>query len=98
MQRAGQAVAEAALAMVAPGARVLVLCGPGNNGGDGFVAGRVLCEQGVAVEAALLGGREALRGDAPFAAADWPRPVARAEDAPIEDADLVIDALFGAGL
>src|SRR4051812_10817217 len=98
MRRAGHAVAEIALDMVRPAGRVLVLCGPGNNGGDGFVAARLLGEKGFGAEVALLGSRGALGGDALLAAADWPGPIGRAEEARLEDVDLVVDALFGAGL
>jgi hydroxyethylthiazole kinase-like uncharacterized protein yjeF len=98
MRRAGHAVAEIALDMVRPAGRVLVLCGPGNNGGDGFVAARLLGQNGFGAEVALLGSRGTLGGDALLAAADWPGPIGRAEEARLEDVDLVIDALFGAGL
>ncbi|HVL70880.1 MAG TPA: NAD(P)H-hydrate dehydratase [Beijerinckiaceae bacterium] len=97
MRRAGAAVARAAHRLL-PQGRVLVLCGPGNNGGDGFVAARLLAEGGCAVTVALLGSRERLTGDAALAAADWTGPVLDAEQAEPEAADLVVDALFGAGL
>ena len=64
MENAGRAVADAAIRMVGPGSRALVLCGPGNNGGDGFVAARLLALRGLDVALALLGPRSALRGDA----------------------------------
>lgn len=99
MERAGAAVARAAIDMAPLDARILVLCGGGNNGGDGFVAARLLREQGLTVRLALLGSREALHGDAALAAARWPDPVENAADAaPDESDDLIIDALFGAGL
>lgn len=98
MARAGEAVADVAGRMVGIGARILVLAGPGNNGGDAFVAARRLREQGYAVRLALLGKLSALKGDAAHFAALWPKPVEAVGAAAIRDCDLVIDGLFGAGL
>ena len=96
MQRAGTAVAEAV------GARwskrpVVVLCGPGNNGGDGYVAARVLAEAGWDVRTASM-ARAGLRGDAAGAAAGWNGPDAPLSADSCAGTGLVIDALFGAGL
>lgn len=98
MERAGHAVAAFAARVTVAGGRVLVLCGPGNNGGDGFVAARLLAAAGYRVRLALLGEREALRGDAALMAARWEGPVEGAETVDLAGVDLVIDALFGAGL
>ncbi|GBU17940.1 MULTISPECIES: NAD(P)H-hydrate dehydratase [Methylobacterium] len=99
MHRAGAAVAEAARALLPEAGRVAVLCGPGNNGGDGFVAARILVEAGFAVELRCLGRREGLSGDAALAAADWTGPITEGEGADdLAGFDLIVDALFGAGL
>jgi hypothetical protein len=97
MERAGQAVATAAARMAAPGARIAVLCGPGNNGGDGFIAARLLAADGYRVSVYLLGSREQLKGDAGLAVRAWNGPVEPARRDFAEGADLIIDALFGAG-
>ncbi|HEV2189949.1 MAG TPA: NAD(P)H-hydrate dehydratase [Stellaceae bacterium] len=97
MENAGRAVADAASRRFAL-RPVAVLCGPGNNGGDGFVAARILAERGWPVRLALLGDRAALKGDAGAAAARWPGRVETLSRAMLEGAGLVIDALFGAGL
>lgn len=82
----------------------VVLCGPGNNGGDGFVIARRLREEGWPVKAALLGTLAALTGDAEANAIRWKSgDVEEAEILPltpdvIAGAELVVDALFGAGL
>ena len=98
MEAAGRAIADKAAAMAGEGASVIVLAGPGNNGGDGFVAARLLAGQGFTVRIALLGGRQALTGDAALVAADYDGPVEPLTADMRLDAALVIDALFGAGL
>jgi len=99
MERAGCAVAEAACAF-APSvdAAIAVVCGPGNNGGDGFVAARILRERGYRVRLGLLGRREALKGDAAVMAQRWGEPIEPLETTTLTKADLIVDALFGAGL
>jgi hydroxyethylthiazole kinase-like uncharacterized protein yjeF len=100
MLAAGRAVTEAAMAF--GGSRILVLAGPGNNGGDGFVAARMLQDAGRNVRVALWGRPENLRGDAAKACADYSGTIELAGDENADDidldADLIIDALFGAGL
>lgn len=98
MERAGACVAQAAKDMLAPTGRVLILCGPGNNGGDGFVAARLLAEDGYRVRVGLLGALERLSGDAQAAAARYEGIVVPLGEIACEEADLVIDALFGTGL
>lgn len=97
MEAAGKGVAEAVtgLGRLRP---VAVLCGPGNNGGDGFVAARHLKQAGWPVRLALLGDRAALRGDAKLNAERWDGGVEALSPAVLEGADAVVDALFGAGL
>ena len=99
MERAGRAVAAEASAMLGGPASVLIACGPGNNGGDGLVAARLLRDQGYRVRLALFGPREALRGDAAAMAARWGGPCELLTPDLVGSAgDLIIDALFGAGL
>ena len=97
MEAAGSAVA------VAVGARwpmqsVTVLCGPGNNGGDGFIAARHLAAAGWPVKLALLGSRDKLKGEAAQAASLWTGSLAPFSAQCLDGAGLVIDAIFGAGL
>jgi ADP-dependent NAD(P)H-hydrate dehydratase / NAD(P)H-hydrate epimerase len=97
MEAAGRAVADACLARWSP-RPVTVLCGPGNNGGDGFVAARHLAAAGWPVRVALLGERGSLRGDAAHHAGQWPGEAEPLAPSALEGAALVIDAIFGAGL
>ncbi len=98
MERAGSAVAAAVAVHYPAGSRVAVVAGPGNNGGDGFVAARHLADRGFRVEVLLLGPASRLKGDAACAAAKWKGQVVPAEPRRLGGAQLVIDALFGAGL
>jgi ADP-dependent NAD(P)H-hydrate dehydratase / NAD(P)H-hydrate epimerase len=98
MENAGRAVAEAIVARWEP-RETVIFCGPGNNGGDGFVVARLLRERGWPVRVALLGAREKLKGDADVNALKWTgQPIDAATPDRVGHAELVVDALFGAGL
>jgi hydroxyethylthiazole kinase-like uncharacterized protein yjeF len=97
MLGAGQAVAEAAMDLVEAGP-ILVVAGPGNNGGDGFVAAAELAARGREVSVILLCERDSLQGDAALAARGWKYPVLPFNPQAIGRPALIIDALFGAGL
>jgi NAD(P)H-hydrate epimerase len=98
METAGRAVADAARRLVPPGSRVAVLCGPGNNGGDGFVAARILKRASYDVRLFLLGDKSALKGDAAEMARRFDGPVRGLDPFKLESVHLIIDGLFGAGL
>jgi hydroxyethylthiazole kinase-like uncharacterized protein yjeF len=93
MERAGTAAAEAIWRFAGP-LETLVLCGPGNNGGDGYVIARRLAERGSKVRVAALG--EPKTADAKAARAAWQGEVEPIEEA--APAALLVDALFGTGL
>ena len=110
MQHAGEAVARFALSQFPQARRVLVLCGKGNNGGDGIVAARVLATEGVAVRVLLLGRSSELTGDAAAALAQLQGEIAAevveevmdeaaldSFDDSLREADLLIDAVVGTG-
>lgn len=96
MAAAGRAVARAIRRRYRP-CRVLVLAGPGNNGGDGYIAARLLQQEGWPVRLAALGSPRA-GSDAAWAACDWHGPAAPFTPQEAARADLVVDAVFGAGL
>ncbi len=97
MQRAGEAAAEFVHAHW-PAGRIQVLCGPGGNGGDGFVAAVRLAKFWRQVEVFCTHPVAELQGDAAKAAALWEGPVRPLEEAISLQTDIVLDALFGAGL
>ena len=80
------------------GSRVVVVAGPGNNGGDGFVAARLLAARGYNVEVLLVGDADAAQGRCRPALQKLERPDRCREPGGLAGADVVIDALFGAGL
>ncbi len=95
MSKAGEAVSAAIRARWAP-RPTLILAGPGNNGGDGFVVARLLQDAGWRVRVVLLGDPTALKGDAAVMMQRWDGPVEPMTDLSLGDATLVVDALFGA--
>jgi hydroxyethylthiazole kinase-like uncharacterized protein yjeF len=97
MQRAGEAVARELRRRFSARA-VTVLCGPGNNGGDGFVVAGSLARAGWPVRVALSGRMDALSGDALHHAQLWNGGVEALSPSAIDGAELLIDALFGSGL
>jgi len=102
MERAGRAVARAT-AMLAGrryGARVAIVCGKGNNGGDGFVAARVLHREGVAVNCLLLAEESDYKGDAAAHLSQMERAGVKAvpfEAGTLGACDVIVDAVFGTG-
>ncbi len=97
MENAGAAVVRAITERLPPG-RVLVLCGPGNNGGDGYVIARRLVHAGWPVRIAALGDPARLKGDAALAAGSWTGRIGQLADPVPGTFDILVDALFGAGL
>ena len=97
MQRAGEAVAEFVHAHW-PNGRIQILCGPGGNGGDGFVAAAKLAKFWRKVDVYCTHPVSELTGDTAKAAALWEGPVQKLEDALNSEPDLIVDALYGAGL
>ena len=93
MERAGAGVADA-VRRLAAGSEVLILCGPGNNGGDGYVAARNLGERGHPVRVAAASDPQS--DLAKRARAEWDGPVEPLGDA--QPAPVLVDALFGTGL
>lgn len=102
MERAGRGVVEAVLARHPNAGRAVILCGPGNNGGDGYVVARMLTDAGWEVDVFALGDPSKLPPDARLNHDRWTaRGAVHALDQAADvlaGADLVVDALFGVGL
>jgi ADP-dependent NAD(P)H-hydrate dehydratase / NAD(P)H-hydrate epimerase len=98
MENAGRAVADAVAARHRLGSRITVVAGPGNNGGDGFVAARLLGERGYLVRLLAVAAPDRLTGDAAKAARAFSGSTELASAGALAGADMVVDALFGAGL
>lgn len=98
MENAGKGVAEEVVRRFPRGSRVVVLCGPGNNGGDGFVTARSLRERGYHVRLALLGQQENLTRDSKEMARRWDESIEPMSLQCLDGAQIIIDAIFGAGL
>ncbi len=110
MELAGRGVARAVMERAPPGSRVIALCGPGNNGGDGFVCARALAAAGYEVEVAVFTSRGRLKGDALATFSTLEREDSCAirfiEDARelwelstrLNDTPVVVDALLGINL
>jgi NAD(P)H-hydrate epimerase len=94
MENAGRAVADAIAARFVP-CRIAVLCGPGNNGGDGFVVARLLADHGFDV---LVAAETDYKGDAAAMAAQWQGARSALTPLVLQGVALIVDALFGAGL
>src|SRR3979411_2797482 len=107
MENAGAAVADHVLSHYAAARRIVVFCGKGNNGGDGFVVARLLHEKGKTVQVILLTDPVELRGDAAIMFGKLPAPavdVHSSDELKTDrlrlslDADLYLDAIFGTGV
>ncbi len=84
--------------ILSKGADILILCGPGNNGGDGFIAARLLSRRNIPVRVALAGKPSALKGDAAIAYERWSGDLIPFDPVIIDGSAVIIDAIFGAGL
>lgn len=97
MEAAGAAVASFIIRSIEK-RQVVVLCGPGNNGGDGFVIARKLRDEGWPVRVGAVAGKDQLQGDAALMAGLYDGEVGKLSPATFEGAELIVDALFGTGL
>ena len=98
MEAAGSVLLRSVEKHFADGSRVLILCGPGNNGGDGYVVARLLFEAGREVDIFSPLGTDKLSGDAKIACQRLPSDISQIDGPDYSSYGLIIDALFGAGL
>lgn len=101
MERAGAAALAALRERFPRARRIAVVCGPGNNGGDGYVLARLARAAGLAVQVSSPGDVTRLHGDAATAQVRWAQAGGATETfapAPLRESEVVVDALFGTGL
>ncbi len=99
MEAAGRSVANVVQHVAEyAGHRVCILSGPGNNGGDGYVAARVLKDVGLDVRVFQLGDKADLKGDAKVMMQRFNGVVRSLDQLAVDQSDVIVDALFGAGL
>jgi NAD(P)H-hydrate epimerase len=101
MCRAGSAILAGALEHFPSSRQWLVMCGPGNNGGDGYVVARLAKDAGIAVTVCALNDPQLLKGDAAQAYADWLSVGGEVANWPLHNDtayDLALDALLGTGI
>lgn len=104
MERAGMAVTRACRKYLARGrGKAVIVCGIGNNGGDGFVVARLLLERSIACKVVIIGDPKKIKGDAKLNLTIWrnlgqiPLPFNAEAKREISSADLLIDAMLGTG-
>lgn len=97
MANAGQVVADE-LTQRLPVQEALIICGTGNNGGDGFIVAKLLSQAGWPVKLAIHGNPKTIKGDAKWALAQYDGPIYHTEDVEIPNSGLIVDAILGAGL
>lgn len=98
MENAGRGVTEEVVRRFPRGSKVLVMCGPGNNGGDGFVCARTLRERGYQVRLALLVKPEELPPEPREMARRWDESIEPLSPRALEGAEVLVDAIWGSGL
>jgi ADP-dependent NAD(P)H-hydrate dehydratase / NAD(P)H-hydrate epimerase len=98
MENAGRGVAEEVVRRFPRGSKVLVCCGQGSNGGDGFVCARTLRERGYQVRLGLLGKLEELQSDPKEMARRWDELIEPLTTKSVEGAEVIVDAIWGSGL
>jgi hydroxyethylthiazole kinase-like uncharacterized protein yjeF len=98
METAGAFLADVARKHFSEASRILVVCGPGNNGGDGYVLARLLAEEKLAVDVFIPLATDNIDGDAKIAFERLPKYVQKIDDPDWSSYELIVDALFGAGL
>ena len=97
MENAGRGITEEVVRRFPRGSKILVLCGAGNNGGDGFVAARSLRERGYQVRVGLLGNIDGLKPDAKEMARRWDETIEPMTPKLIKGTEVVLDAIWGPG-